>query len=259
MTFEAKRMNSTPEKAAVRLNRYLALVGVGSRRFCDDIITSGRVSIDGKKIDNPGVKVIPGENTVSIDGIPVENPQAPTILILNKPPGVVSTVSDPLGRPTVLDLSKKYAKNRRLYPIGRLDVNTTGAILLTNDGLLCYRLTHPRFQVPRTYLARVRGAVTEKKLAKLNKLVGSSRKGDAYKQGRPRAELIKALDRESILRVTLYEGKNRQVRRLCEAVGLRVVKLKRVQFGPVTIRKLPLGAVRPLQQKEIIRLRKIIQ
>ncbi len=248
-------MKSPLEETPVRLNRYLALVGVGSRRGCDQIIASGRISIDGKKVNEPGRQIIPGKSTVTLDGQPLENPKKRTILILNKPRGVVSTVSDPLGRPTVLDLCKKHTAGKRLFPVGRLDINTTGAILLTNDGLLCYRLTHPRFQIPRTYLAKVRGTVSEKKIAKLNRVAGSFRDDS---RSRPRTELVRKLNRESILRVTLYEGKHRQVRRMCEEVGLRIVTLKRIRFGPITIRKLPLGSVRPLEQKEIASLRKSI-
>jgi 23S rRNA pseudouridine2605 synthase len=235
------------------------MIGLGSRRACDELIKAGRVSVDSKKITSLGTSVLPGENIVYLDGRPLEKPKTITILVLNKPTGVISTVSDPEGRPTVLDLCKKFAKKKRLYPVGRLDINTSGVILLTNDGLLCYRLTHPRFQIPRTYLARVRGAMTDKKIDKLNRHAGQRQTGIKYGSTRPRVEPVKQLKHESILRITLYEGKNRQVRKMCEAVGFRVVKLKRVRFGPVTIRKLPLGAVRPLQQKEIAGLEKMIQ
>lgn len=235
------------------------MIGLGSRRACDELIKAGRISIDSKKITSLGTVVIPGDNTVCLDGRPLEKPRSTTILVLNKPAGVVSTASDPDGRPTVVDLCKKFARNKRLFPVGRLDVNTTGVILLTNDGLLCYRLTHPRFQIPRTYLARVRGAVSDKKIAKLNRLAGQQQTGSRTDRIRPRVELVRQIKHESLLRITLYEGKNRQVRRMCEAVGFRVVKLKRIRFGPVTIRKLPLGAVRPLHQRETAGLQKMTQ
>jgi 23S rRNA pseudouridine2605 synthase len=241
------------------LNRYLAWIGLGSRRACDELIKAGRISVDSKKITSLATSILPGINTVSLDGRPLEKPKSITILVLNKPAGVISTASDPEGRPTVLDLCRKYAKTRRLFPVGRLDVNTTGVILLTNDGLLCYRLTHPRFQIPRTYLARVRGTLSDKKFEKLNRMAGRHRMGSASGEIRPRVELIKQIKHESLLRITLYEGKNRQVRKMCEAVGFRVVKLKRVRFGPVTIRKLPLGSVRPLHQREISALQKMTQ
>lgn len=228
------------------------MLGVGSRRDCDGVIAAGRVKIDGEPVREPGVRVIPGVTRVDLDGAPLVNLPRPVVLLLNKPPGYVSTVSDPMGRPTVLDLCKRVASGRRLFPVGRLDINTTGVMLLTNDGALCYRLTHPRFQIARVYVVRVRGLVDEQKLRRLIRMGGRRMGGGA---GPRPVELVKALGKETILRVTLHEGRHRQVRRMCESVGLRVVSLKRVQFGPITVRKLPLGAVRPLERKEIERLR----
>jgi 23S rRNA pseudouridine2605 synthase len=145
--------------------------------------------------------------------------------------------------------------------VGRLDVNTTGALLITNDGLLCYRLTHPKFEVPRTYVARVRGQVTAKGLARMRRMAHGATRGKAKgsRDGGDRGgvEVVKELGKVTVLKVSLREGRNRQVRRLCEAAGLRVVKLKRVSFGPLSVRKLPLGAVRPLERREIERLERI--
>ncbi|UCG50613.1 MAG: rRNA pseudouridine synthase [Candidatus Latescibacterota bacterium] len=238
----------------IRLNRYLAMLGVGSRRACDDLIASGRVRVDKRRVDTIGVKIVPGVNTVHIDRIPLENPPRPVVLLLNKPLGVVSTVSDPQGRPTVLDLCKRFARNKRLFPVGRLDINTTGAILLTNDGKLCYRLTHPRYEIPRVYIVRVRGLVDERKLKRLDKMTAPPGR---HAGRRPGAQLVRGLERESILKITLHEGRHRQVRRMCQVVGLRVVQLRRVQFGPITIRKLPLGAVRPLEKNELEKLKRL--
>jgi 23S rRNA pseudouridine2605 synthase len=253
------RKKQLQNEAPVRLNRYLAQIGVGSRRTCDELIRAGRISVDAKKITSPGTSITPGQNIVHFDGRPLEKPKSTTILVLNKPAGVISTVSDPEGRPTVVELCRKFARNKRLYPVGRLDISTTGVILLTNDGLLCYRLTHPRFQIPRTYLTRVRGVGTDTKITKLNRMAGYLQTSNKSAKTQPRIELIKQLRRETILRITLYEGKNRQVRKMCEAVGFRVVKLKRIRFGAVTIRKLPLGAVRPLHQREIAGLVEMTQ
>jgi pseudouridine synthase len=227
------------------------MLGVGSRRDCDQIVASGRVAVDGNSVREPGVRVIPGVTRVTVDGIPLIAPPRRIVLVLNKPAGYVSTVSDTLGRPTVLDLVRPFGRGQRLYPVGRLDVNTTGVILLTNDGLLCYRLTHPRFGIPRTYVARVRGHLDDQKLARLARL-GGGRSGSVAT--RPPVELVKELGKEAILRITLHEGRHRQVRRMCEAVGLRVVRLKRVQFGPVSVRGLPMGAFRPLDPREVDRL-----
>jgi 23S rRNA pseudouridine2605 synthase len=140
-----------------------------------------------------------------------------------------------------------------------LDVNTTGALLITNDGMLCYHLTHPSFQVPKTYLVRVRGGLDKPKLDRLRRTAESGRGKGKKERGnnRPIVELVKQLDKAAILKITLYEGRHRQVRKMCEAVGLRVVKLKRVNFGPVSIRNLPVGSVRPLTKKELDRLQEI--
>jgi 23S rRNA pseudouridine2605 synthase len=235
------------------------MLGVGSRRACDEIVLAGRVTVDGRPTRDPGSQVLPGRMTVTVDGQPLAGLHRPVVLILNKPEGVVSTASDPLNRPTVVDLCKPLSGGQRLFPVGRLDINTTGAILLTNDGLLCYRLTHPRFQIPRTYLARVRGEVTEKKLAILNRQAGFRLPSTGRREKRVLAELIKTVKKQSILQITLYEGKNREVRRMCEAVGLKMVSLKRIRFGPLTIRKLPVGAVRFLSKAETTKLQKITQ
>lgn len=248
-------MNATRKVETVRLNRYLAMLGVASRRACDEIILSGRVRVDGRQLKELGTTVVPGVSQIFLDNHPLDHPPRPLVLILNKPTGVVSTVSDPEGRRTVIDFCGKYARSRRLFPVGRLDFNTTGAILLTNDGMLCYRLTHPRFQIPRIYHARVRGVMNERKLKKLASFAAPPRD---VQRSKPPVELVKELDRESLITITLYEGRNRQVWKMCERVGLRVVKLKRVSFGPVSIRNLPLGAIRPLEVRELDRLNRII-
>jgi 23S rRNA pseudouridine2605 synthase len=243
------------DQESVRLNRFLAQLGIGSRRACDDLIAAGKVIVDGKRVKQPGIKVVPGVNTVSVDGFKVDRPAQTTVLLLHKPTGVVSTVSDPENRPTVIDFCRKYGARKRLFPIGRLDVNTTGALLITNDGLLCYRLTHPRFEIPKTYLVRVRGGYNDMKLTRLRKMAGCDKN---VKQpghgGKPAVTLVKQLDKTTVLRITLTEGRNRQVRNMCEAVGLKITKLKRTNFGPISIRSLPLGSIRPLTKSELDRL-----
>lgn len=214
--------------------------------------------MDGKRVDSPGIRVIPGQNTIAVDGHEVKAPPRTVVLLLHKPQGVVSTVSDPEGRPTVIGLCKRFRQKRRLYPVGRLDVNTTGALLITNDGMLCYRLTHPSFEVPKTYLARVRGGMNEAKLSRLRRMAGPGKRRRSSSTGDSSpVELVKQLDKTAILKITLHEGRNRQVRRMCEAVGLRIVKLKRTHFGPISVRNLPLGSVRPLTKKELDRLEKL--
>ena len=252
------------ENEPIRLNRFLAQLGVGSRRFCDEIILAGKVRVDGVRVDSPGKKIEPGKQSVDVEGTRLQAPVNPVVLLLHKPRGVVSTVTDPQGRPTVLDFTRRYMgkrrrKQKRLYPVGRLDVNTTGALLITNDGMLCYRLTHPSFEVPKTYVARVRGTVDEGKLKRLRRMVGrAGTRGEKKRREDAPVDLVKQMDKAAVLRITLREGRNRQVRRMCEVVGLRVVKLKRVSFGPVSIRDLPVGSIRPLSKKEIETLKKTV-
>lgn len=243
------------EPQSIRLNRFLAQLGVGSRRACDDFITAGKVRVDGKRVNQPGIRVVPGVNSVTVDGFKLDRPASPLVLLLHKPAGVVSTVSDPYGRPTVLDLCRKYGARKRLFPVGRLDVNTTGALLITNDGLLCYRLTHPSFQIPKTYLVRVRGGYSDAKLGRLQKMAGvTPGDGRDARRAKPSVSLVKRLDKITVLQVTLTEGRNRQVRNMCASVGLKVTKLKRTKFGPISVRTLPLGSVRPLTKRELGRL-----
>jgi pseudouridine synthase len=248
-------MTPADDERGIRLNQYLAQLGVASRRACDEIIAAGRVRIDGRVVRELGTRVEPGAHEITVDGQPVGRVPRRMVFLLHKPKGYVSTVSDPEGRPTVVDLCRPIARRQRLFPVGRLDVNTTGALLLTNDGELCYRLTHPRFGIPRVYQVRVRGDVSD---AQLRRLLRMAHEG-VREAGRPRAlrpavEVVKQLEKEAILKVTLLEGRNRQVRLMCEHVGLRVVALKRLSFGPVSVRKLPLGAVRPLERRELDRL-----
>lgn len=248
-------MKSTPDAGGIRLNQYLAQLGVGSRRGCDEIIAAGRVRIDGQIVRELGTRVVPGEHEVSVDGKKVGRPPRRLVFLLHKPRGYVSTASDPEGRPTVLDLCRPFARKQRLFTVGRLDVNTTGALLVTNDGELCYRLTHPRFSIPRVYQVRVRGDVSDAQLRRLLRLAQEGvRDREQPRATRPAVEVVTQLEKEAILKVTLLEGRNRQVRLMCEEVRLHVVALKRLSFGPVSVRRLPLGAVRPLERRELDRL-----
>jgi len=260
-------MSATGDGESVRLNLFLAQVGIGSRRACDDIIASGKVRVNGRQVRTPGLKIHPDSDDVMVDGDRVSRPDRPIVLLLHKPTGVVSTVADPEGRTTVIDLCRRYRRGRRLFPVGRLDVNTTGALLITNDGALCYQLTHPRFQTPRTYQVRVRGNCSERAIERLRRLsAGGRQRGSrgrgsiagesvARTQGKGSSvDLVRSLGKVSVLRITLREGRNRQVRRMCEEVGLHVVKLKRMSFGPISVRGLPRGSVRPLEKNELEKL-----
>ena len=229
----------------VRLGKFLASAGVASRRAAEEVIRAGRVTVAGAVVTDPARDV--GESdAVAVDGAPVGVTAARVVYAVNKPDGVVSTARDPQGRTTVVSLAPAGV---RLYPVGRLDIDTTGIILLTNDGELAHRLTHPRFEVPKTYRAVVaRAPVRDRALRAL-------REGVELDDGPSlpaRVERVGA----GALEITIREGRKRQVRRMCEAVGHPVRRLERVRFGPLELGSLPPGACRELAPEEISALRR---
>ena len=228
---------------AVRLARYLAHAGVASRRAAERIVADGRVAVAGGVVTDPALDV-DERSGVTLDGQPVA-PEPREVQVLHKPAGVVSTARDTHGRPTVLDL---LPSGHRLYPVGRLDADTTGLIVLTNDGELANRLTHPRYGVEKTYVAEVSPRPVEE--AALRAL----RDGVELDDG-PTLPARVRQTRPGVLEVVLREGRKRQLRRMCEAVGHRVVALRRIAFGPLTLGDLPEGQSRRLDEAEIERLR----
>jgi 23S rRNA pseudouridine2605 synthase len=230
----------------VRLAKYLAHAGVASRRAAEQLVFAGRVTVGGEVVRDPA-RDVDGSVAVAVDGrtVRVSDGQR-AVYAVNKPRGVVSTAHDPQGRPTVVSL---VPSGRRLYPVGRLDVDTTGLILLTDDGALAHRLTHPSFEVPRTYHARVRRPpVREQALRAL-------REGVALDDGRTAPARVKRLGPDR-LEITIHEGRKRQVRRMCEAVGHPVVALERVRFGSLWLGGLEQGQHRRLTAAEVERLRR---
>ncbi len=228
---------------SVRLAKYLAHAGVASRRAAERLVHEGRVAAGGEIVTDPARDVGEGSD-VRVDGRPV-TVEPRVVYALNKPAGVVSTARDPRGRPTVTSL---VPSERRLYPVGRLDADTTGLILLTNDGELANRLTHPRYGVRKTYRALVRPAhVPERALRAL-------REGVALDDGPARPAEVRQLQ-PGLLEITIAEGRKRQVRRMCEAVGHRVERLERVGFGPLQLGALAEGRHRKLGCGEVERLR----
>lgn len=226
---------------------YLARCGLGSRRACDELVRSGRVTVNGEVVTFPRQKVAPGD-VVAVDGDRVE-PLALRYVLLNKPRGVASTRSDPHAERAVVDL---VPGGRTLFPVGRLDLETTGVIVLTNDGVLANRLLHPRYGVPKTYVAQVRGRVSRRALAAL-------RAGVELEDGRTapaEVRLLKQSARTALVEVTIHEGRKRQVRRMLEAVGHPVEELHRRRFGPLTDKGLELGAWRELSGDEVEALRR---
>jgi 23S rRNA pseudouridine2605 synthase len=227
----------------MRLSRYLAHGGVSSRRAAEELIRAGRVTVGGEVVTDPA-RDVDEHSSVAFDGRAISPVEKTVVYAVNKPKGVVSTARDTHGRPTIVDLVKAPT---RVYPVGRLDADTTGLILLTNDGDLANRLTHPRYGVPKTYHATVaRPPVREHELKRLREGV----KLDDGKTAPARVRKLAPAKLELILR----EGRKRQVRRMCDAVGHPVVDLKRVAFGPLRL-DLPEGGVRRLTPAEVDRLR----
>lgn len=229
----------------MRIQRALARAGVASRRHSEELIAAGRVTVNGKPAQ-VGQSVDPDRDEIRVDGKPVRAPAEPIWLLLNKPSGVMTTKSDPQGRRTVFDLVKDAPG---LTYVGRLDYLTEGLLLLTNDGAAANQLTHPSFEVEREYVVTVRGDV--------DAAVEQARRGVELEDGpvRPRQVSAKRLGGgQSELRITITEGRKREVRRLCTAIGLRVERLVRVRYGPIELGDLPVGASRRLTSRELARL-----
>ena len=235
--------------ALTRLQKILAAAGVASRRKAEEIILDGRVRVNGRVVRELGTKADPTRDKIELDGRSVTAQQSVTLL-MNKPRGVVCTVSDPEGRETVIDLVRGV--KARLFPVGRLDFATSGALILTNDGDLSYALTHPKHGVEKTYLLKIRGHVSEEVLQKWRDGVDI---GEVVT--RP-ARVFKVEEEEnySWIEVTITEGRNRQIRRMADATGIAVNKLKRVAFAGLTIEKLRVGQHRELTPRELARLKR---
>jgi 23S rRNA pseudouridine2605 synthase len=225
----------------LRLAKYLAHSGVASRRRAEEMIAAGRVRVGGKIVRDPA-RDVDYESGVEVDGRQV-GPEPREVWILNKPAGVTSTAREPGRRRAVTDL---IASNRRLYPVGRLDADSTGLILITNDGELANRLTHPRYEVPRTYRARLRRPPSDGDLRAL-------RQGVMLDDGPTEPARVRRVS-PRVIEITIHEGRNRQVRRMSEAIGNEVVELERVAFGPLRLGDLPEGASRLLTKAELRRL-----
>jgi 23S rRNA pseudouridine2605 synthase len=231
--------------APVRLGKYLAHAGVASRRGAEVIIRDGRVSVDGVVTVDPAVDV-GGYEAVTLDGRLLGGPEAHVVHVVNKPAGVVSTASDPQGRRTVIQLID--AGGSRVYPVGRLDVDTTGLILLTNDGELANLLMHPRYEVEKTYRATVAGGPVG------GRAIRALREGVVLEDGPTAPAGVRLLASDQI-ELVIHEGRKRQVRRMCEAVGHRVIALERVAYGPLVLGALGVGEHRRLEEAEIELLR----
>ena len=235
----------------MRLQKYLAMSGVASRRSSEKLIAEGHVVVNGKTVTEMGVQVDEDHDRISVDGKPVFIEKEMHYLAYHKPLGEVTTVSDPEGRATVMDKFRDYPV--RLFPVGRLDYDSEGLLLLTNDGELMQHLLHPSHEVPKQYLARVSGRVTEGELARLRAGVDL----DGRLTSPANVRLVRYDGGDSVVMVSIHEGRNRQVRRMFEVLDHVVLALRRVGFGPIALNDLPRGQWRRLTPAEVTRLKEL--
>lgn len=233
----------------MRINKYIASSGLVSRRKADELIEAGNVKVNNIVLLEPGYDVKPGD-MVYVNGTLIEPEEKKVYYMLNKPTGFITSMSDKEGRPTVMDLITDV--EGRIFPIGRLDYNTSGLLLLTNDGDFAYKMAHPKHHMPKTYWAKVQGVVSRERLAKLRKGVDIG----GFVTSPAKAEIIRELPRQTVVELTIHEGKNRQVRKMFKAVGNPVVELERIAIGDVKLGRLALGGYRKLTAEEIKKLTK---
>lgn len=229
----------------IRLQKYLAEAGIASRRKAEELISQGRIKVNSEVITALGTKIDPGKDKVEYDGKFVAKQEEKVYIILNKPIGYVTTAKDQFNRDSILDLVKV---KQRIVPVGRLDMYTSGALLLTNDGDFVYQVTHPKHEIEKTYTVTIKGVVSKEAVEQLKKGI----KIEDYTTRPARVKILK-IDQEknqSRLEITIHEGKNRQVRKMCETVGYKVLALHRSQIAGIGVKDLPLGKWRYLSEKE---------
>lgn len=235
----------------IRLQKYMAMCGVASRRNCENIIKQGRVSVNGDKVLTMGAKINPSLDVVRVDGKVISPENKHVYIMLNKPAGYITSVTDPQGRPTVMDLLGEI--HNRIYPVGRLDYESEGLLLLTNDGELAYYLTHPKYEIKKQYQVVVAGNPKESEIEILRKGVDIG----GYTTRPAVVERIKNNEDNSMFCVVIHEGKNRQVRRMFEAIGYPVLYLCRKRLANISLGSLRVGEWRYLTQKEVKDLKDI--
>ena len=229
----------------VRLQKVLAAAGIASRRASEVMISEGRVEVNGRIVTEQGLRVDPERAVIRVDGSRIPPPRHHVYVVFNKPRGVVSTMDDPEGRPTLTEYLDR--RKERLFHVGRLDTDTEGLLLLTNDGEFSHRLAHPSYRVPKTYLAEVEGVVDERTVNRL-------RKGITLEDGPIKPDHVKLVSKaqdRSLLRITIHEGRNRLVRRTMDSVGHPVRQLSRTAIGPVRLGNLKIGELRDLTREEL--------
>jgi pseudouridine synthase len=235
-----------------RLARFLAHAGIASRRHAEEMIAAGRVQVNGVTVTTQGTRIDPAHDRVSVDGKHVQATTQHVYILLHKPVGYISTAHDPQGRPTVLDLLPSEVRRLRVYPVGRLDSETSGLLLLTNDGDFALRLSHPRYATEKHYEALVQGYPSAEALDALRKGVEITEdNGQHYKTAPARVRFLRRAGANSWLALTLHEGHKRQVRRMLAAIGYPVLELTRVGVGSLTLKGVPVGKWRYLTEGEV--------
>lgn len=234
----------------IRLQKYLADCGIASRRKSEELIKQGQVKVNGKTITELGTKVIPNKDSVEYNGKKIELKKEYVYILLNKPIGYVTTVKDQFNRDSVLDLVKT---NKRLVPVGRLDMYTSGALILTNDGDFVYKVTHPKHEIEKTYTVTIIGIVKKEEVEKLKK--GMEIENYITKPAKVKILKIDEEKNQSKFEITIHEGKNRQVRKMCEAIGHKVLALHRSKIAGIDVKDIPLGKWRYLTNKEVNKIK----
>jgi pseudouridine synthase len=234
----------------IRLNKFLSQRGVASRRHADQLIADGRVSVNDQVVEDLGSKIDESRDRVAVDGKPVRGRGGHIYWMLNKPPGILVTLDDPFERRTIRTLLPDLPDG--VYPVGRLDKDSEGLLILTNDGDLAFRLTHPRFEVAKRYVVRVRGLVEDASVVRLRAGVFV----DGKRTAPAKVEIFERSARGTVLQIEIHEGRKREIRKMLDAVGHPVLALKRVMFAGLSLSHLPAGHRRPLTGAEILRLKK---
>lgn len=237
----------------VRLQKFLAEAGIASRRKCEELILQGKVTVNNNIVTELGTKIDPDKDKVTYDGKIVEKDNKKMYILLNKPIGYVTTAKDQFNRDTVLDLIKI---NERIVPCGRLDMYTSGALILTNDGEFVNTITHPKHEISKTYTVTLKGIVSNEEVQKLRDGVEIDNEGIQYKTQSAKVKILKTDVEKNIsrLEIIIHEGKNRQVRKMCEAIGRKVLALHRSKIGNLSVKDLKIGTWRYLNKEEIERL-----
>jgi len=232
-----------------RLQKFLANAGIASRRKCEELILEGKISVNGNIVTELGTKIIPNVDKIEYCGKQVKLPNKFVYILLNKPIGYITTLKDQFNRDSVLDLVKV---KERVVPVGRLDMYTSGALILTNDGEFVYKVTHPKHEITKTYTVTLSDIVTKEAVQKLRDGVEIEENG-TYKTKPAKVKILKTDEEKNIsrLEITIHEGKNRQVRKMCEAVGYKVIALHRSKIGNINVKDLKLGTWRYLKQEEV--------